>query len=72
MKEDEICLLSHVASLLKIFLQHCDWEITSYVTFTVLNISLVDIKGYFDWQKPSHVTFSQSFFLNLIVKFSVS
>ena len=48
MKEGKICLLSHVASLLKIFLQHCDWEITSYVTFTVLNISLIDIKGYFD------------------------
>ena len=37
-----LCLLSQVALLLKIFLQ---------VTFTVMHISFVNSKGYFDWQK---------------------
>ena len=59
------CLLSQVALLLKIF---------SLVTFTVLHISFVNIKGYFDLQKPSHVTFSPRFFFfySFIVKFSIS
>ena len=39
------CLLSHVAFLLKIFLERFDWEIPSYVTFTILNISFVYIQG---------------------------
>ena len=47
------CLLSQVALLLKIF---------SQVTFTILHISFVNIKGYFHWQKPSHATFSPHFF----------
>ena len=37
-------------------------KIFSQVTFTVLHISFVNTKGYFDWQKPSHVTFSPRFF----------
>ena len=37
-------------------------KIFSEVTFTVLHISFVNIKGYFDWQKPSHVTFVLRFF----------
>ena len=62
------CLLSQVALLLKIFLQHYDWEITSQVTFTLLNISFDAIKGYFDWLKPSHMTFSQRFFFAFCYK----
>ena len=62
------CLLSQVALLLKIFLQHYDWEITSQVTFTLLNISFDAIKGYFDWLKPSHMTFSQRFFFAFYYK----
>ena len=59
--------MSQVALLLKIF---------SLVTFTVLRISFVNIKVYFDWQKPSHVTFSPWLFFffvfySFIVKFSV-
>ena len=38
-----LCLSSQVALLLKTF---------SQVTFTVMHISFVNIKGYFDWQKP--------------------
>ena len=45
--------VSQVALLLKIF---------SLVTFTVLRISFVNIKVYFDWKKPSHVTFSPCLF----------
>ena len=45
--------VSQVALLLKVF---------SLVTFTVLRISFVNIKVYFDWQKPSHVTFSPCLF----------
>ena len=61
--------MSQVALLLKVF---------SLVTFTVLRISFVNIKVYFDWQKPSHVTFSPCLFFffffvfySFIVKFSV-
>ena len=37
-------------------------KVFSQVTFTVLHISFVNIKGYFNWQKPSHVTFSPRVF----------
>ena len=49
-------------------------KVFSQVTFTVLHISFVNIKGYFDWQKPSHVTFSPRFFCLLFfyVMFSAS
>ena len=49
-------------------------KIFSLVTFTVLHISLASIKGYFDWQRLSHVTFSPRYFVfySLVVKFSVS
>ena len=63
------CLLSHVAFLLKIFLEPFDWEIPSCVTFTILNISFVYIQSISGLAKA--ISRDIQFFFPFIVKFSV-
>ena len=46
-------------------------KLFSQFTFTILLICFVNVKGYFDWQKPSHVTFSPRFFCLLFLYYKV-
>lgn len=67
-----LCLISQVALLLKIFLKHFNWEKSSRVTFTVINIFFFKLQKILRRQKPAHVTFSSRTFLSFIDNFSKS